>query len=136
MTKLAKCNINTLSFCRTKHDSPQCDECIFVKRRDPYKWVNGQKLKKCPRCGEYKTLDEFRLTSDSSGRKYRSWCKKCMNEYCRAYSAHSRKHYMIGHKENGKKTFIKVDSPAKMLKLVRKYIVEGNEIIIEIKRVH
>lgn len=134
MVKLAKCGIHSLSFCRTKHDSPQCESCIFVKRRAPYKWVNGYKLKKCPHCEQYKRLDEFKLRSDGTGRKYRSWCKSCMNDYCRKYSANSRKHYMIGHKENGIKTFIHVDSPTKMLRLIRKYIIEGNETLIEIKR--
>ena len=41
---------------------------------------------------------------------------------------------MIGHKINGKKEFIKVDSAVKMIKLVREYLINNNETIVEIKR--
>lgn len=133
MKKMAKCGIHGKCFCDTKHDAPQCDECILVKhRKEPlYKFVNGHKLKRCPRCGQYKPLNEFYLTK---GRWF-SWCRTCGNEYSRNYKANSRKHYMIGHKDKkGNKIFTYVDSPSKMLKYVNKYIVEGNEIVIEIKR--
>lgn len=130
-SKKAKCGIHSKCFCDTKHDSPQCDECILVKhRKEPlYIFKNGHRLKRCARCGEYKPMNEFYLTNN----RYYSWCKDCGNSYAREYSKRCRKHYTIGHKEHGKKTFITVDSPTKMLKLVRKYIIEGNETLIEIK---
>lgn len=129
---MAKCGIHSKCFCDTKHDAPQCDDCILVKHRSKlYIFKNGYKLKKCPRCGEYKRLDEFYLTH---GRWY-SWCKTCGNNYAKEYTKNSRKHYIIGHKENGKKVFVQTNSPTEMIKHVRKYIVEGNEITIEIKRI-
>lgn len=135
MPKLAKCGIHSKCFCDTKHDASQCAECILVKHHGKlYKFINGVKYKKCPRCGEYKPLLDFHISSNTSGRKYRSWCKSCMREYCRKYASDNRQHYMIGHKVNGAKTFVRVDSATKMLKYVRKYLVEDNETIVEIKR--
>lgn len=135
--KLAKCDIHSLSFCNTKHDSPQCESCILVNhRKEPlYKFINGYKLKRCPHCGEYKMLNEFKLTSNSSGRKYRSWCVECMREYSNVKRVESRKHYMISHKVNGKKAFLQVTSSVQMIKYVRKFMIENNETIIEIKRI-
>lgn len=131
--RLAKCGIHSVSFCNNKHDSPQCDECILVRhRKEPlYKFINGYKLKRCPKCGEYKLLNEFYLTNG----RYFSWCKKCSNEYGKEHNRANRKHYMIGHKVSGRKVFVKVDSSAKMLKFIREHMVIGNETFIEIKRI-
>lgn len=86
---LAKCNIHPEWFCKNKHDAPQCDNCVLVKhRKEPlYKWENGYKLKRCPKCGQYKLLTEYRLVSDRSGRKYRSWCKDCQKSYHHEHSS-------------------------------------------------
>ena len=62
--KKAKCDRHTLSFCNTKHDAPECTNCVLVQRRERlYKFVNGHKLKRCPQCGEYKMLHEFKVNS-------------------------------------------------------------------------
>ena len=95
--KLAKCGIHSKSFCDTKHDAPQCTNCILVKHYGKrYIFKNGYKLKRCPHCGEYKQLHEFYLTNG----RYYSWCKKCGNEYNQAYSKKNRKHYMICYKKD------------------------------------
>ena len=130
--KLAKCGIHSKSFCDTKHDAPQCTNCILVKHYGKrYIFKNGYKLKRCPHCGEYKQLHEFYLTNG----RYYSWCKKCGNEYNKANSKKNRKHYMICYKKDNKKQFIQVDSPAKMLKFIREHIVLSNGTFIEIKRI-
>lgn len=129
--KKAKCGIHGLSFCNTRHDAPQCDNCILVKRRPHiYKFVNGHKLKRCPHCGEYKMLHEFKKNSNG----HISWCYTCHKEYARNRQQLVKKSFMIGHKVDNKKVFVKVDSAVKMIKLVREYLVNNNETIVEIKR--
>lgn len=132
MSKLAKCGIHSISFCNHKHDAPQCDNCILVKRRPHmYKFINGYKLKRCPHCGEYKMLHEFKRNSKG----HISWCYTCHKEYARNRHRLVNKSFMISHKVDGKKEFIKVDSAVKMIKLVREYLVNNNETIVEIKRI-
>lgn len=128
--KKAKCGIHSLSFCNTKHDAPQCESCILVKHVKRYIFIDGYKLKRCPKCGEYKHLDEFKKNSQG----YTSWCYDCHKEYARNRHHLINKSFMIGHKVDGKKEFIRVDSSIKMLKLVRKYLVNNDETIVEIKR--
>jgi hypothetical protein len=47
--------------------------------------------KSCARCGEEKSIDNFRMTSTTTdGKKYprrHSYCTPCLNEYNRAYRA-------------------------------------------------
>lgn len=129
--KKAKCGIHSLSFCNTKHDAPQCEECMLVKHRDKiYIFKNGYKLKRCPHCGGYKRLDEFKKNSQG----YLCWCYDCHKTYARNRHHLVDKSFMISHKVDGEKVFIKVDSAVKMIKLVREYLVNNNETIVEIKR--
>ena len=131
-SKLAKCGIHSASFCNNKHDAPQCDNCILIKRRDHlYKYVNGYKLKRCPKCGEYKMLHEFKLNSNG----YKSWCYSCHKEYARNRHHLVNKSFMIGHKVNGKKVFVKTDNAIQMIKLIREYLINNDERIVEIKRI-
>ena len=131
MKKLAKCGIHGLSFCNTKHDAPQCESCILVKHREKtYIFKNGHKLKYCPHCGEYKQLNEFKKNSQG----YLCWCNSCRKEYARNRYQLVEKSFMITHKVNNKKEFVRTNNAVTMIKLVREYLVNNNESIIEIKR--
>lgn len=79
-SKRAKCGIHSLSFCNTKHDAPQCDNCLLVRHHKRYIYQNGYKLKRCPHCGEYKRLTEYKVNSKG----YTSWCYDCFKSYARA----------------------------------------------------
>ena len=82
---MAKCGLQKYSFCTHKHDAPMCANCLLVQRRtNLYKWINGHKYKKCPHCGEYKALSEFK--ENSNGNK--SWCHDCHLEYARQRAQH------------------------------------------------
>ena len=83
MSKMAKCGLQKYSFCTHKHDAIECTSCLLVKRHGKqYKWINGQKYKKCPHCDEYKSLSEF--TANSQGNI--SWCNTCRLEYARQHA--------------------------------------------------
>ena len=130
--KKAKCGIHTLSFCNNKHDAPQCTECILVKHRDrKYIYKDGQKYKRCPHCNQYKPLTEY----DTNAQGYYGWCRECQREYARMYKRTDKKSFIVGYKnDNGVRKFIKVDTAAKMIKLVREHMVTNNEASLEIKR--
>ena len=42
---------------------------------------------------------------------------------------------MISHKVDSKKVFVKTDNAIQMIKLIREYLVNNNETIVEIKRI-
>lgn len=132
MSKLAKCGIHTLSFCNTKHDSPQCESCILVKHRDKlYIYKNGYKLKRCPHCGEYKMLNEFKTNSQGN----RSWCNNCHREYALLRYRTNRSTFMVGYKTSHKKEFIQIKSLTKTMKFVRQHLSDNMNSYIEIKRI-
>ena len=129
---LAKCNMYSASFCKSKHDAEMCKDCILVNRRDAlYKFVNGHKLKRCPRCKEYKMLHEF----EPNSKGHVSWCKKCKKNYSHIYRNTIDKKFMIGHKVDDKMIFTNVNSSSKMMRFVREHLIENNETIITIKRI-
>lgn len=131
--KLAKCGIHGLSFCNNKHDAPQCDECILVHHhKEPlYKFIKGVRYKQCPRCKEYKPLNEEYYKVKAQ--RYPSWCINCMREHHYDYHKKNNKTFMIGHKVNGKISYLQVDSLSKLIKHVRQYVETST--IIEIKRI-
>lgn len=130
-TKLAKCEKYKYSFCTHKHDAPECKNCVLVIRRDNmYKWINGHKYKRCPHCGEYKLLSEFRTNSQGN----KSWCYECHKTYAREKYYGDSKSFMIAHRVGEKKVHVKFDSVPKALKFIRECI-DNNERLIEIKRI-
>lgn len=130
--KLAKCGIHGLSFCNTKHDAPQCTNCILVRHRDHlYKYANGYKLKRCPHCEEYKMLNEFKPNSKG----HRSWCNNCQKQYALARYQTNNKSFMIGYKEDNKKKFMRFDSSSKMIKFIKQHLIDNNNTYVEIKRI-
>lgn len=132
MNKMAKCGIQKYSFCTHKHDANECKTCILIKRRtNPYKWINGQKYKKCPHCEEYKPLSEFKTNSEG----YRSWCKDCNRTYSRLYKRSNNQTFVISYKENNKKKFEYIKSLPKTIKFVKEYIT-NNTGPIEIKKIN
>ena len=131
MSELAKCGLYKYSFCTHKHDAPECLNCLLVKRHGKvYKYIDGQKYKKCPHCDEYKLLSEFKTNSNG----HRSWCYECHKTYQREYKHFDGKTFMVSHRINEKKVHIKLDSVSKLIKFIRKCI-ENNERLIEIKRI-
>lgn len=132
MPKLAKCGIHSLSFCNTKHDSLQCESCILVKHRDKlYTYKNGYKLKRCPHCGEYKTLSSFKTNTNG----YRSWCTECHRIYARVRKQTNDKTFMIGYKTEHKKEFIQLDTLSKTIKFIKQHLSDNTNSYIEIKRI-
>lgn len=132
MKKLAKCGIHSLSFCNTKHDAPQCQECILVKHRpNLYKFVNGHKLKRCPHCGKYKMLHEY--TPNTKG--HRSWCDSCHQTYAALRNQINDKSFVIVYKIERKKEFIQFDTLSKTMKFVRQTLNDNENAHIEIKRI-
>lgn len=130
--KKAKCGIHSLSFCNTKHDAPQCEECMLVKHRDKkYIFKNGYKLKRCPHCGEYKRLDEFKKNSQG----YLCWCYDCHKSYARDRHRIIKKTFMIGHKVNGIMSYTQVDNAVKMIKYIRQHMVNDNVSAVTIQRI-
>lgn len=132
MSKLAKCSIHSLSFCNTKHDASQCESCILVKHRDKlYIYNNGYKLKRCPHCGEYKMLNEFKTNTNG----YRSWCNECHKTYARKRYLTNNHTFMIGYKTSHKKEFMQFNSLAKTMKFVRQHLSDNMNSYVEIKRI-
>lgn len=83
MSTMAKCGMYKYSFCTHKHDAVECKNCLLVKRHGKmYKIVDGQRVKKCPHCGGYKPLTEFRTNSNGNI----AWCITCQNEYNKLYA--------------------------------------------------
>ena len=81
--KPAPCGKYSKTFCTTKFKNCEdCKQCSLVKHRfEPlYKYINGVKHKRCPRCGEYYPMHQFRPVQ-SRGRLSSSWCKVCFSEY-------------------------------------------------------
>ena len=131
MSKMAKCEKYKYSFCTHKHDAPECTNCVLVIRRENmYKWINGQKYKRCPHCTEYKPLSEFK----TNARGDKSWCTTCHRAYAREKYYNDGKSFMISHRVGEKKVHVKFDSVPKMIKFVRN-CVHNNERFIEIKRI-
>ena len=131
MTTMAKCGIYKYSFCTHKHDAPECKKCTLINRRDGlYKWVNGKKYKRCPHCEQYKLMNEFKPNSQGNI----SWCNDCKRQYSKDVYHKDHKHFMLAHKVDNKKVYIKFDSTFNLLKFVRKRLEEG-ETSIEIKRI-
>ena len=80
MSKMAKCGMYKYSFCTHKHDAIECATCLLVQRRtNLYKWIDGKKYKKCPHCGKYKPMTEFKANTNGN----KSWCHDCHLEYAR-----------------------------------------------------
>ena len=80
---MAKCGLYKYSFCTHKHDTVECANCLLVKRHGKmYKFIEGKKYKKCPHCGEYKPLNEFKTNSQSDI----SWCYECQKTNAREYA--------------------------------------------------
>lgn len=135
--KKAKCGSQTLSFCQNKHDTPQCASCLLVTHRTQrlYKYIeqNGKiiKYKLCPHCHQYDIIDNFPVNSNGN----RSWCRECTRTYARIRSQANNQTYMIGYKENHKKTFIQMPSLCKTMKWVRQFLEENANAFIEIKRI-
>lgn len=129
--KKAKCNTHSLSFCNNKHDAPQCESCILVKHVKRYIFVDGYKLKRCPKCEKYKHLNEFKKNSQG----YTSWCYDCHKTYARERHQLIKKTFMIGHKINGKMSYTQVDSAVKMIKYIRQHMVNDNVSNIVIQRI-
>lgn len=128
---MAKCEKYKYSFCTHKHDAPECTNCVLVIRREKlYKWINGQKYKRCPHCCEYKPLSEFKVNA----RGDKSWCTKCHKAYAREKYYSDGKSFMISHRVGEKKVHVKFDSVPKMIKFVRN-CVKNDERFIEIKRI-
>lgn len=95
--RMAKCGNYTLSFCRTKFkESEDCKQCTLVNHRFEklYKYINGVKYKLCPRCKEYKKINEFSILSN----RYKSWCKSCTNEYNYINSQRNKKIFIVNEK--------------------------------------
>lgn len=131
MSKMAKCEKYKYSFCTHKHDAPECTNCVLVIRREKlYKWINGQKYKRCPHCSEYKPLSEFKVNA----RGDKSWCTTCHRAYAREKYYSDGKSFMISHRVGEKKVHVKFDSVPKMIKFVRN-CVKNDERFIEIKRI-
>lgn len=131
MTKMAKCGIYKYSFCTHKYDAPECEKCVLINRHGKvYKFINGQKYKKCPHCNEYKPLSEFKPNSQG----HVSWCNSCKREYCRNRARGDIKSFMVSHRVEEKKIHINIKSITELIKFVRKCI-NNNERLIEIKRI-
>ena len=128
MKKLAKCGIHGLSFCNHKHDAPQCDNCTLVKRRDHmYKFVNGHKLKRCPKCGEYKMLHEFKVNSNG----HRSWCYKCHKTYSRERHHVIKQPFILSTNNNVQS----IDNAVTLIKEIRKLLIDNKCTVITIQKV-
>ena len=131
MTKMAKCGLQKYSFCTHKHDLPMCETCVLIKRHGKmYKYIQGKKLKKCPRCGEYKPMSEFRPNSNG----YISWCYDCHKDNARERKRTDRKQFLVSHRIDERKVHIEIDSVVALIKFVRE-CVNNNERLIEIKRI-
>ena len=129
--KKAKCGKYKYSFCTHKHDAPECEDCILIKRHGKmYKYINGQKYKKCPQCEEYKPLSEFKINSQGN----RSWCNDCHRQYAQKRYHTNNKSFMVSHRVDLKKIHVKIDSTSKLIKYVRKRI-DNNTRLIEIKQI-
>lgn len=129
--KMAKCNKYKYSFCTHKHDAPECEDCILIKRHGKmYKYINGQRYKKCPQCNEYKPLSAFKTNSQGN----RSWCYDCHKKYARERHYTNDKSFMVSHRIDMKKTHIKIDSVPKLIKYIRKCI-DNDTRLIEIKQI-
>ena len=127
-SKLAKCGIHGLSFCNHKHDAPQCDNCTLVKRRDHmYKFVNGHKLKRCPKCGEYKMLHEFKKNSEG----YRSWCYTCHKEAARERHHTIKQPFILSTNNNVQS----IDNAVTLIKEIRKLLIDDRCTTITIQKV-
>ena len=132
MAKLAKCGIHSLSFCNTKHDAQQCDNCILVKHRDKlYKYQNGHKLKRCPHCGEYKMLHDFKPNTKG----HRSWCNNCHQEYAALHNQINDKSFTIVYKIEHKKEFIQLNTLSKTMKFIKQILSDNENTYIEVKRI-
>lgn len=130
--KMAKCGLYKYSFCTHKHDATECANCLLIKRHGKmYKFINGIKYKKCPHCGEYKRLDEFKKNSQG----YLCWCYDCHKTYARKRHQLIKKTFMIGHKINGKMSYTQVDSAVKMIKYIRQHMVNDNVSAVTIQRI-
>lgn len=59
-------------------DCEDCKQCSLVKHKfEPlYKFINGHKYKRCPQCGEYRPLSEYKLMNG-----YKTWCSTCKKKY-------------------------------------------------------
>lgn len=95
-SKLAKCGLYKYSFCTHKHNAVECANCLLVKRHGKmYKFIEGKKYKKCPHCGEYKPLNEFKTNSQGDI----SWCYECQKtnarEYARRKKVEEKKQWQI-----------------------------------------
>ena len=132
MPKLAKCGIHSLSFCNTKHDAQQCDNCILVKHRDKlYKYQNGYKLKRCPHCGEYKMLNEFKINSKGN----RSWCYSCAKKYAQLRYQNESQVFIVGYKKGHKKEYTEIKSLTKTFAFAKEIIKNNVNAYVEIKRI-
>lgn len=128
---MAKCGLYKYSFCTHKHDACECSSCLLVNRHGKmYKFIEGKKHKKCPHCGEYKPLTEFRTNSQGN----KSWCYECHKTYARERHRLNKKQFMVGHRVDEKKIHESVNSVVELIKFVRKCI-NNNERLIEIKRI-
>lgn len=131
MTKMAKCGLYKYSFCTHKYDAPECKNCVLIKRHGKlYKFINGQKYKKCPHCEEYKPLNEFKTNANGC----KSWCIECHREYARERHYKNNKSFIVTHRVDKLKTYVTFESVSKMIKFVRECI-NNEERLIEIKRI-
>lgn len=119
--KIAKCGKRTQSFCDNKFkDCEDCKQCSLVNHRFEklYKYIDGVKYKLCPRCKEYKKLENFSVMTN----RYRSWCKSCTNEYNKINSQKNKKLFIVNEKTPM--------TSAEVIAYVRKFIKNNIKVII------
>lgn len=129
--RMAKCEKYKYSFCTHKHDAPECKKCVLVQRHGQmYKIINGEKHKKCPQCGEYKPMSDFRVNANGNI----SWCIECTRQYNKERKYYDDKSFLITHRKGLKVIRITVDSTSILMRYVKQCIDEGTK-MIEIKQV-
>lgn len=80
--RMAKCGKYSYSRCMGNCKRPEeCKTCTLVKRyaTDLYKLIGSEMHKKCPKCGQYRSVitDYYK---NSSRYTLPSWCRYCHNE--------------------------------------------------------
>ena len=125
--KLAKCGLYPNWKCGQKHDMPECTNCILVKHRtEPlYIWKNGFKLKRCPQCGKYKMLAEFKTSSKG----HKSWCIECTKTNARNWYNTTKHTYSVCYKTNNTWKCTLLNSLPKAMKSAREMFENGQRIV-------
>ena len=82
---MAKCGLTSLSRCKLrKAGLPECEGCKLVTRAsDRWKMIDRKPYKRCSRCGEFVSVDDFYVRKvKKNGKLYEygmSECKKCVS---------------------------------------------------------